>query len=65
MFDSNRTIKTTRAGTSGIVPIPLRGHSTMVTLLAKIWNSSAELRMAVSLSEAKSVAKRIAGGVPL
>jgi hypothetical protein len=65
MFDGDRTIRTTRAGTSGIIPIPLRGHSTMVTSAAKIWNSSAELRMAVLLSEAKSVAKRIAGGVPL
>lgn len=65
MFDGNRRIRTNRAGMLGIVPIPLRGHITMVTSAAKIWNSSAELRMAASLSEAKSVAKRIAGGVPL
>jgi hypothetical protein len=65
VFDGTRESKTTRATTSGKVQIPLRGHKTMVTAAALIWNESEALRTATTLNEAKKVAKLLSRGVPL
>jgi hypothetical protein len=66
VFDSAEAERTTsRAAAASQVQVPLRGYCTMVTVAANIWNASPALRAAKSLTEAWSVAKAIARGVPL
>jgi hypothetical protein len=66
VFDSAEAERTMlRAAAAGQVQVPLRGYCTMVTAAANIWNASPALRAAKSLTEARSVAKAIARGVPL
>jgi hypothetical protein len=55
----------TRSVVAGHVPIALRGQDTFVTHAAEIWNFSAELRVARTLSEAKRAAKSLAKMAPL
>jgi hypothetical protein len=65
MFDSTSAVRSTRAGTTGHVQIPLRGLDTMVVHGAHIWNSSPELRRASTLAEARRAASTLARGAPL
>jgi hypothetical protein len=66
VFNSAEAERTTsRAAAASQVQVPLRGYCTMVTVAANIWNASPALRAAKSLTEAWSVAKAIARGVPL
>jgi hypothetical protein len=55
----------TRSATAGIVPVDLRGQDTFVTHAAVIWNSSARLRSAKTIGEARCVAKLLARSAPL
>jgi hypothetical protein len=64
VFDSHRT-RACRAASEGLVPISLRGQSTMVVNAANVWNACPELRKAVTFAEAKRAAKHLARGVPL
>jgi hypothetical protein len=67
VFDSTTVVdgRPSRAAAAGMVRVPLRGYSTMVTAAATVWNSCPALRAATSLGEAKSAAKNFAKGVPL
>jgi hypothetical protein len=55
----------TRSTDEGIVPIALRGHNTMVTSVATVWNAFPDLRAADTIGAAKRAAKALARGVPL
>jgi hypothetical protein len=55
----------TRSATAGIVLVDLRGQDTFVTHAAVIWNSSARLRSAKTIGEARCVAKLPARSAPL
>jgi hypothetical protein len=67
VFDSVTVVngRPSRAAAAGIVRVPLRGYSTMVTAAATVWNSCPDLRAAKTLGEAKLAAKNFAKGVPL
>jgi hypothetical protein len=54
-----------RSETAGKVKIALRGASTFVTHAGKIWNASAALRAAKSLTDAKQAARAIAMSTPV
>lgn len=65
VFDGNTGNRGTRAASSGLVQIPLRGYNTMVVNAANTWNRCPDLRAAATLVEARGVAKRLAASVPL
>lgn len=64
VFDFDRA-RTNRSDTLGLVPVPLRGHKSLVTNAAIMWNASPELRLARSRGEARRVATALGRAVPL
>jgi hypothetical protein len=64
IFDSVAQ-RTSRATSSGLVQVPLRGHDTLVTKAANIWNASKELREAKTECYARKAVATLAALVPL
>jgi hypothetical protein len=64
VFDFDRA-RTNRSDTLGLVPVPLRGHKSLVTNAAIMWNASPELRLARRRGEARRVATALGRAVPL
>ena len=65
MTNDDGNSRSTRSKTAGIVPVPLRSSSTMATAMAKIWNSSVDLREAKTIQAAKRVAAKLAKSAPV
>jgi hypothetical protein len=65
IFDTGKAVKTTRAATSRMAVIPLRGRDTFVSNGAKTWNASEALRVASSKSSARLAAKNLAARSPI
>jgi hypothetical protein len=57
--------RSTISATAGRVHIPLRGQNTFVAHGAAMWNHSPELRAAITIREAKLVAKLLGRKAPI
>ncbi len=57
--------RATRAKASGLLPPPLASKDTLIWSAYQVWNSSADLRMAATLSAAKTAAISLARRAPL
>ncbi len=57
--------RVTRATTAGLLPSPHTGKDTLVWSAYRVWNTSADLRMATTLSAAKTAAYSLARLAPL
>jgi hypothetical protein len=64
-FDTGEAVKTTRAASSGMAVVPLRGKDTFVSNGARTWNASEALREAKTKLAARLAAKNLAARAPL
>jgi hypothetical protein len=60
IFNTGEAVKTTRAASSGMAVVPLRGKDTFVSNGARTWNASEALRDAKTKSSARLAAKNLA-----
>jgi hypothetical protein len=65
IFDTGEAVKITRAASSGMAVVPLRGKDTFVSNGARTWNASEALRGATIKTAARLAAKNLAARSPL
>jgi hypothetical protein len=64
IFDTTAA-RPSRATSAGLAKVPLRGHDTLVSHAARIWNMCPALRLAGTRASAKKAAYAFAASVPL